>query len=132
MVKNPSAMRETWVPALGQEDPWRKDRLPTLVFLGFPGGSAGKESTCNSGNLGSIPRLGKSPEKKRLPIPVFWPGEFHGLHSPRGHKESDMTEQLHFHFQACKKNNSNRKTPTIYVFMNKQRKKRLGTNRLKC
>ena len=23
---------------------------------------------------------------------VFWPGEFHGLHSPWGHKESDMTE----------------------------------------
>ena len=26
--------------------------------------------------------------------PVFWPGEFHGLYSPRGHKESDMTEWL--------------------------------------
>ena len=29
--------------------------------LGFPGGSAGKESTCNAGNLGSIPGLGRSP-----------------------------------------------------------------------
>ena len=27
----------------------------------FPGGSAGKESTCNVGNLGSIPGLGRSP-----------------------------------------------------------------------
>ena len=44
MVKNKPAMPETWVQSLGQEDPWRKDRLPTLVFLGFPGGSAGKES----------------------------------------------------------------------------------------
>ena len=26
---------------------WRRDRLPTPVFLGFPGGSAGKESACN-------------------------------------------------------------------------------------
>ena len=27
-----------------------------------------------------------------LPTPVFWPGEFHGLYSPWGCKESDMTE----------------------------------------
>ena len=27
-------------------------------------------------------------------ILVFWPGEFHGLFSPWGHKESDMTERL--------------------------------------
>ena len=32
--------------------------------------------------------------RERLPTPVFWPGEFHGLYSPRGHKESDTTEQL--------------------------------------
>ena len=29
--------------------------------MGFPGGSAGKESTCNEGDLGSIPGLGRSP-----------------------------------------------------------------------
>ena len=34
------------------------------------------------------------PEKERLLTPVFWPGEFHGLYSPWGCKESDMTEQL--------------------------------------
>ena len=28
---------------------------------GFPGGSVGKESVCNAGDLGSIPRLGRSP-----------------------------------------------------------------------
>ena len=27
-------------------------------------------------------------------MPVVWPGEFHGLYSPWGHKESDMTEWL--------------------------------------
>ena len=32
--------------------------------------------------------------RERPPIPVFWPGEFHGLYSPWGHKESDTTEQL--------------------------------------
>ena len=37
--------------------------------LGFPCGSAGKESTCNAGDLGSIPRLGRSPgEGKRYPL----------------------------------------------------------------
>ena len=32
--------------------------------------------------------------RERLPTPVFWPGEFHGLYSPRGRKESDTTEPL--------------------------------------
>ena len=29
--------------------------------MGFPGGSVGKESACNAGDLGSIPGLGRSP-----------------------------------------------------------------------
>ena len=37
------------------------ERLPTPTFLGFPGGSAGKESACNVGDLGLIPGLGRSP-----------------------------------------------------------------------
>ena len=61
LVKNPPAMQETLVQFLGQEYLWRKDRLPTPVCLGFPGGSAGKESTCNVGDLGSIPGLGRYP-----------------------------------------------------------------------
>ena len=40
---------------------WRKNRLPTPVLSGFPWGSAGKESTCNMGDLGLIPGLGRSP-----------------------------------------------------------------------
>ena len=40
---------------------WRRDRLPTPVFLGFSCGSAGKESACNVGDLGSVPDLGRSP-----------------------------------------------------------------------
>ena len=39
----------------------RRDRLPTPVFLGFPGGSAGKEFTCTAGDVGSVPGLGRSP-----------------------------------------------------------------------
>jgi len=43
----------------------------------------------------NIKRVGKIPWKReRLPTPVFWPGEFHGLYSPWGFKESDMTERL--------------------------------------
>ena len=103
----------------------------------FPGGSAGKESTCNPGDPGSIPGLGRSPgegigyplqyswaslvaqlvknllamqetwvrtwvgkipwRRERLPIPVFWPGEFHGLYSPWGRKELDTTKRLSLH-----------------------------------
>ena len=37
--------------------PWRRDRLPTPVFLNFPGGSDGKESACNAGDLSLIPRF---------------------------------------------------------------------------
>ena len=41
---------------------------------------------------GFDPWVGKIPwRRERLPTPVFWPGEFHGLYSPGGHKESDMT-----------------------------------------
>ena len=40
---------------------WRRDRLPISVFLSFPCSSAVKESSCNAGDLGSIPELGRSP-----------------------------------------------------------------------
>ena len=46
--------------------------------LGFPGGSAGKESACKEGDLGLIPGLGRSPGEE--PTPVLWPGGFHGPH----------------------------------------------------
>ena len=39
------------------------------------------------------PWVGKIPwRREKLPTPVFWPGKFHGLHSPWGCKELDMTE----------------------------------------
>ena len=45
----------------------------------IPGGLNSKESACNEGDPGSIPRLGKSTgEGNGLPTPVFLPGEFHG------------------------------------------------------
>ena len=50
---------------------------------------------------------------------VFLPGEFHGQrslvgYSSRGHKESDMTEQLHFHFHY---NNYNGKESKNYIYV---------------
>ena len=50
-------MFDSWVGKIC----WRRDRLPTPVFLGFPCGLAGKESACNVGDLGSISGLGGSP-----------------------------------------------------------------------
>ena len=70
---------------------WRRDRLPTPVFLEFPCGSSSKESACNTGDLGSIPG-GKNPwRRERLPTPVFWPGEFHGV-------AKSQTRLSDFHF----------------------------------
>ena len=60
---------------------------------GFPDGSDGKESTCNAGDLGSIPGLGKSPGGRAWqPIPVFLPGESHGQRRLAGYL--DMTGRL--------------------------------------
>ena len=56
-----NAGRRPWFNFWVRKVRWRMDRLPTAVFFGFPGGSAGKESACNVGNLGSIPGLGRSP-----------------------------------------------------------------------
>ena len=62
-------MQETPLRFLYREDPLERDRLPTLVFLGFPCDSAGKESACNAGDLGSISKLGRaSGEGKGYPL----------------------------------------------------------------
>ena len=41
--------------------------------MGFPGGSAGKESAFNARDLGSIPGLGRSLGEGKGYTPVFWP-----------------------------------------------------------
>ena len=63
-------------------------------FLGFSGGSAGKESACNPGDSGSIYGLGRSTGEG-----IGYPLQYSGLensmnYSPWGCKESDMTERL--------------------------------------
>ena len=56
-----SAFNWLWFSSWVRKIPWRRDWLPTPVFMGFPGGSYGKESSCNAGDLGLIPGLGRSP-----------------------------------------------------------------------
>ena len=71
--------------------------------MGFPGGLDGKESACNAGDLGSIPKLGRSPGEGEgsawQPTLVLLPGESPWTEEPgglqsMGRKELDMTEQL--------------------------------------
>ena len=99
LVKNPPAMQETPVQFLGREDPLEGDRLPTPVFLGFPGGSAGKESTCSAGDLGLIPELRRSPgEGNSCPL------QHSGLESSMGGivhgVAKSQTRPSHFHFHS--------------------------------
>ena len=63
LVKNLPALQETpgSIPGSGRSPGEGIDRLLTPVFLGFTGGSDGKESTCNVGDLGLILGLGRSP-----------------------------------------------------------------------
>ena len=82
---------------------WEEGVLKIMSFLyqkkrGFPCGSAGKETAGDAGDLGLSPGLGRSPGE-RLPTPVFWPREFHGLYSPWGCKELDTAKRLPLSYQ---------------------------------
>ena len=79
----------------------RRERLPNPVFLGFPGGSAGKEFACNAGDLGSIPGLARFPgERKGYPL------QYSGLESSRDcivhgvTKNQARLSDFHFHFTS--------------------------------
>ena len=76
------------------------------VILSFPGSSERKASACNMGRPGFDPWVWKIRWRRKWPpTPVPLPGKSHGWRSlvgyrPWGHKELDMTEQLHFFFPA--------------------------------
>ena len=96
LVKSPPTIQKTafnsWVGTI----PWRKDRLSTPGLLDLPGGSNGKESACNVGDLGLIPGSGRSPggghgnplQYSRL---EYGQRSLEG-YSPWGRRESDTTE----------------------------------------
>ena len=77
-----------------------------IALMGFHGGSDGKESTCNVGDLGSIPELGRSPGGGHgSPLQCSCQENPHGQRSlvgcsPWGGKESDTTEQLSAHMHT--------------------------------
>ena len=67
------------------------------LFWGFPGGSAGKESACNVGDLGAIPGLGRYPGEGNS-----YPLQYSGLENSmdcivHGVAESDTTEPFSLH-----------------------------------
>ena len=79
---------------------------------GFPGGSVVKNPPASAGNsrdVGSIPRGGKIPwRRKWQPIRVFLPGKSHGERSlvgqsPQGRKELDEAECVHVHTHTYNK-----------------------------
>ena len=82
----------------------KKHMLPLICSGGYgyllvlSGDSDGKESSWSMGDLGLIPGLGRSPgEGNGNPLQYSCPGKSHGQQSlvgytPRGHRESDMTE----------------------------------------
>ena len=76
--------------------PWRRDRLPTPVFLGFPGGSAGEEPTCHAGDLGLIPGTGRSPgEGKGYPLQnLAMDSTVHGVTKSQT-RQSDLDSPFH-------------------------------------
>ena len=96
-------MQKTLVRFLGEavslenSFPWK---LHTLVLMGFSGSSDGEESACNVGDLGLIPRLGRSPGRGHGN-----PLQYSCVENPRGQrslvgyspcspKELDTTERL--------------------------------------
>ena len=107
--------------------PWRRNRLPTPVFLGFPCGSVGKEFTCNVRDLGSVPGLGRSPGEGKgatdssilaWRIPQEWT-----LQSMRSQR---FRHDFHFHFSLfswhisnCKKKKKERKEKILKNYIMK-------------
>jgi len=68
----------------------------------LPCGSAGKESACNAGELGSIPGLGRSPgEGKGYPLQYF--GLENSMHCIVHGVAKSQTQLSHFHFTITTK-----------------------------
>ena len=66
-------MQETQFNSWVRKIPWRRDKLPTQVSLGFLGDSDDKESACNAGDPGLIPGSGSSPgEGIGYPLQYSW------------------------------------------------------------
>ena len=88
--------RRSWFDSWVGKIRWRRDRLPTPAFLGFPCGSAGKESAHNAGGLGLTPGVGwSSGEVKGYPL---WYSGLENSMYCTVHRVSKRLSHLHFHF----------------------------------
>ena len=88
-------MQETLVQFLGLEDLMEKGYATHSSILGLPWWLSWYRIWLQCRRPGFDPWVEKIQWRREwLPTLVFWPGEFHGLYSPWGHKESDTTEQL--------------------------------------
>ena len=86
-------MWETPVQFLGQEYSLEKDEATHSSIFGFPWWLSGKESTCNAGDLGSIPGWGRCPEKGNS-----YPLQYSGLEKSVFGVTRSQTQQSDFDF----------------------------------
>ena len=83
---------------------WRRDKLPTLAFFGFPCGSAGEDSAFSVRCLGLIPGLGRSPG-----VTKGYPLQYSGLEYSMDCRVLGVTNHRtrlsNFHFQLSRPSN---------------------------
>ena len=71
-----------------------RNDFPISRLLGLPWWFSESRICLQWERPGFDPWVGKIPwRRERPPTPVFWPGEFQGLHTPWGHKQSDTSER---------------------------------------
>ena len=108
LVKNLPAMWETWVPSLGWIDPLEKSidcivhgvakSRTQLSFWASLVAQLVKKSTCNMGDLGLIPGLGRFPEEGKS-----YPLQYSGLENSKDCLVNGVTKSwtqlsnFHFH-----------------------------------
>ena len=99
LVKNLLQCRRPWFNFWVRKFSWRRDRLPTPVFSGFPGGSDGKKkkSTHSVGDLGSTPGLGRSPGEG-IGYPLLYSGLENSMDSIAHGITKSQTQQSDFRF----------------------------------
>ena len=112
LVKNLPAMQETPVQFLGQEDPLEKGQATYSSILGLPFDSAGKESTCNAGDLDLIPGLGRYPgEGKGCPL------QYSGLENSTLWSQG-TTFHFSIHTQECQNYKPCTPSRKKYIYIN--------------
>ena len=97
LVKNLPAMQKTLVCFPSWEDSLKKGQATHSSILGLPCGSAGKESTCNGGDLGLTPGLGRSPEEGKG-CPLQYSGWENSMDCILRGVEKSWTRLSDFHF----------------------------------